>query len=115
MSTPNSAGTSSEVPAGTALTLYDDRQQVVLHTAIELWASASTGVETRRREKRLKNKQKIVRSFFDLVRKNPGKSSGEDGAYFGIVLVQRRSNLLRHHRRARPETGQCDYFGQQYG
>jgi site-specific recombinase XerD len=55
-----------------ALALYDDRQQVVLRTAIELWASASTGVETRRREEQLKNKRKIVQSFFSWVRKNSG-------------------------------------------
>ncbi len=72
MSIPNSADTNSEAPTGTALALYDDRQQVVLHTAIELWASASTGVETRRREEQLKKKQKIVQSFFYWVRKNPG-------------------------------------------
>lgn len=72
MSIPNSTDTNSEAPERAALALYDDRQQVVLHTAIELWASASTGVETRRREEQLKNKQKIVRSFFDWVRKNPG-------------------------------------------
>jgi hypothetical protein len=46
----NAANTNSEAPTGAALTLYDDRQQVVLHTAIELWASSSTGVETRRRK-----------------------------------------------------------------
>ena len=67
MSTPN-----SEAPTGAALTPYDDRQQVVLHTAIELWANASAGVETRRRTEQLKNKQKIIRSFFDWVRKTPG-------------------------------------------
>jgi site-specific recombinase XerD len=72
VSTPNSADTNSETPTGTTLALYDDRQQVVLHTAIELWASASTGVETRRRDEQLKNKQKIVRSFFGWVRKTPG-------------------------------------------
>ncbi len=78
MSIPNSAGTSSEAPAGAALALYDDRQQVVLHTAIELWASASTGVETRRRKEQLKNKQKIIRSFFDWVRKSPGEIEPTD-------------------------------------
>lgn len=72
MSIPKSAGTNSEAPTGAALTLYDDRQQVVLYTAIELWASSSTGVETRRREEQLKNKQKIIQSFFDWVRKTPG-------------------------------------------
>jgi site-specific recombinase XerD len=72
VSTPNSADTNSEAPAGAALALYDDRQRLVLHTAIELWASASTGVETRRRKEQLKNKQKIIRSFFEWVRKNPG-------------------------------------------
>lgn len=78
MSTPNSACTNSEAPAGAALALYDDRQQVVLHTAIELWASASTGVETRRRQEQLKNKQKIIRSFFDWVRKPPGEVEPTD-------------------------------------
>jgi hypothetical protein len=56
VSTLNSAGANSEAPTGTALALHDDRQQVVLHTAIELWATASTGVETRRRKEQLKNK-----------------------------------------------------------
>jgi hypothetical protein len=65
VSTPTSAGKSSESPAETALALYDDRQQVVLHTAIELWAVSSTGVETRRRQEQLKKKQKIILSFFD--------------------------------------------------
>jgi site-specific recombinase XerD len=78
VSTLNSAGTNSEAPAGAALTLYDDRQQVVLHTAIELWASSSTGVETRRRQEQLKNKRKIIRSFFDWVRKTPGEVEPTD-------------------------------------
>ena len=72
MSTPNSADTDSEAHTGTSLALYDDRQQVVLRTAIELWSVASTGVETRRRREQLKNKQKIIQSFFDWVNKNPG-------------------------------------------
>jgi hypothetical protein len=46
----------SEAPMNTALALYGGHQQVVLRTAIELWASASTGVESRRREELLKNK-----------------------------------------------------------
>jgi hypothetical protein len=50
----------------------------MLHTAIELWASASTGVESRRREEQLKNKQKIVRYFFDWVRKNPSEVEPTD-------------------------------------
>ena len=73
MSTPN-----SEAPTGAALTPDDDRQQVVLHTAIELWASASIGVETRRRKEQMKNKQKIVRSFFEWVRKVPGEVEPTD-------------------------------------
>lgn len=72
MSEPNEAGTSSDAPARAALAINDDRQQVVLRTAIELWSVASTGVETRRRKEQLKNKQKIIRSFFDWVRKTPG-------------------------------------------
>ena len=71
MSILRSADTNSEAPAGTALALYDDRQQVVLHTAIELWASASTGIESRRRDELLKSKQKVVQSFFNWVRKHP--------------------------------------------
>jgi len=78
VSTPNSAGANSEVPTDTALALHDDRQQVVLHTAIELWSVASTGVETRRRKEQLKKKQKIVQSFFDWVRKNPGEVEPTD-------------------------------------
>jgi site-specific recombinase XerD len=72
VSIPNSADTNSEAPAGTALAFRDDPQQVVLRTAIELWSSASTGVETRRREEQLLCKRKIVQSFFEWVRKNPG-------------------------------------------
>lgn len=78
MSIPNAASTNSEAPAGAALALYDDRQQVVLRTAVELWSVASTGVETRRRKEQLKNKQKIIRSFFDWVRKNPGEVEPTD-------------------------------------
>jgi site-specific recombinase XerD len=78
VSTRNSAGTRSEASTGAALALYEDRQQVVLHTAIGLWATASTGVETRRRQEQLKNKQKIIRSFFDWVRKTPGKVEPTD-------------------------------------
>ena len=78
MSTPNAANTNSEASAGAALALYDDRQQVVLHTTIELWASASTGVESRRREEQLRNKQKIVRSFFDWISKSPGQVEPPD-------------------------------------
>jgi hypothetical protein len=33
----------------------------------------STGVESRRREEQLKNKQKIVRYFVDWLRENPGE------------------------------------------
>ena len=78
VSTPNSAGTNSEAPAETALAVYDDRQQVVLRTAIELWSVASTRVETRRRKEQLKRKRKIVQSFFDWVRKNPGEVEPTD-------------------------------------
>lgn len=78
MSTPNSAGANSEAPTDAALALYDDRQQVVLRTAIELWSVASTGVETRRRKEQLKNKQKIIQSFFDWVNKNPGEVEPTD-------------------------------------
>jgi hypothetical protein len=78
VSTPIAADTSSEAPTGAALALYDDRQQVVLHTAIELWASASASVESCRREEQLKNKQKIVRYYFDRVRKNPSEVEPTD-------------------------------------
>ncbi len=78
MSTPNAANTNSEASAGAVLALYDDRQQAVLHTTIELWASASTGVESRRREEQLRNKQKIVRSFFDWISKSPGQVEPPD-------------------------------------
>lgn len=78
MSTPNSAGANSEAPTDTTLALHDDRQQVVLHTAIELWSVASTHVETRQRKEQLKKKQKIVQSFFDWVRKNPGEVEPTD-------------------------------------
>lgn len=78
MSTSNAADTNSEAPTGAALALYEDRQQVVLRTAIELWSVASTGVETRRRKEQLKNKQKIIRSFFDWVNKNPGEVEPTD-------------------------------------
>jgi site-specific recombinase XerD len=78
VSTPNAAEANSEAPTGEALALYDDRQQVVLRTAIELWSVASTGVETRRRQEQLKNKQKIIQSFFDWVKKNPGEVEPTD-------------------------------------
>lgn len=92
MSTSNSADTSSEVPMGAALALYNDRQQVVLHTAIELWASASTGVETRRRKEQLKNKQKIIRSFFDWIRKTPMEVEPTDvRAWYGRMEDEGKS------------------------
>jgi hypothetical protein len=56
----------------TALAVYNDHQQVVLRTAIELWSSASTGVESCRRNGVLKNKRKVVQSFFAWIRKSPG-------------------------------------------
>lgn len=72
MGTPAPAKTNSEESVETALTVYDGRQQAVLRSAIELWASASTAVESRRRDEVLRNKRKIVQSFFDWVKKNPG-------------------------------------------
>lgn len=60
MGTPALAKTNSEAPREVALAIYDDRQQAVLRSAIELWADASTGVESRRRNEVLKNKQKMA-------------------------------------------------------
>jgi integrase/recombinase XerC len=52
--------------------------EVVLRTAIELWANASTGVSSRRRSEVLQNKQKIVKAFFDWVKKSPGEVEPTD-------------------------------------
>jgi site-specific recombinase XerD len=71
VSTPASVHGDSEVASvQTALTIADGRQ-TVLCTAIELWASASTGVTSRRRGEVLQNKQKVVQAFFGWVRKSP--------------------------------------------
>ena len=73
MSTPPSIHEDPEVPpVETALAVGDGRR-VVLRTAIELWAAASTGVTSRRRNEVLRNKQKVVASFFDWVKKSPGE------------------------------------------
>ncbi|HKX30792.1 MAG TPA: tyrosine-type recombinase/integrase [Blastocatellia bacterium] len=44
-----------------------------IENAIVLWAEASTRTETRDREERLSDKQKIIRSFLNFVGKHPGE------------------------------------------
>jgi integrase len=61
---------SEATPATTALALGDGRQ-AVLRTAVELWATSSTGVSSRRRGEVLQNKRKVVEAFFDWVKKSP--------------------------------------------
>ena len=55
-----------------ALALGGGRRQVILHTAVGLWAGATTGVSSRRRGEVLQNKQKVVEDFFEWVGKRPG-------------------------------------------
>lgn len=57
----NSEITSAHV----ALVVYDYRLQAVLRSVIELWASALTDGESNRRVEALKNKRKVIQSFFD--------------------------------------------------
>jgi integrase/recombinase XerC len=54
------------------------RREAVLRTAIELWASASTGVSSRRRGEVLQNKQNVVKAFFAWVKKSPGEVEPTD-------------------------------------
>ena len=71
MNAPAPADIDSEAtPATTALALGDGRQ-AVLRTAVELWATSSTGVSSRRRGEVLQNKRKVVEAFFDWVKKSP--------------------------------------------
>ncbi|MGB7924577.1 MAG: tyrosine-type recombinase/integrase [Pyrinomonadaceae bacterium] len=62
-------------------------QEAALLTAIDLWANASTGVSSRRRGEVLQSKQKVVRAFFDWVKKKPGEVEPTD--------VQAWCDLLR--------------------
>jgi site-specific recombinase XerD len=61
----------------TALVSAAASLQVVLHGAVSLWASTTTG-ESERRQDLLRDKQRIVLSFFKYVGKLPGEVEPSD-------------------------------------
>ncbi|MDQ3917387.1 MAG: site-specific integrase [Acidobacteriota bacterium] len=64
-------------PESTALQLRDDDRSVALQGAVSLWASATTG-EGERRQDLLRDKRRIVLSFFRYVGKLPGEVEPAD-------------------------------------
>lgn len=62
----------SNVPPKRMLLTVNDRRAVALRTAIELWASTSTGATTRKRDELLHKKRRAVQNFFDEIAKDPG-------------------------------------------
>src|SRR3954468_17475196 len=69
----------SKIPSvTTALARRSDGRQLVLQTAIELWAAAATGVSSRRRGEVLRNKRAVVEAFFGWVQKSPAEVEPAD-------------------------------------
>lgn len=66
--------TSSE---SSALQLHDAHLYVALQSAVSLWAAATTG-ESERRQDLLRDKQRIVLSFFRRTGKRPGEVESAD-------------------------------------
>lgn len=62
----------SSSPTETALVVHDARD-VALRTAIEVWATSSTGAGVRRRDELVVKKRKVVQSFFSQIGKEPGE------------------------------------------
>ncbi len=67
----------STTSEGTALQLRDDDRSVALQGAVSLWASSTTG-ESERRQDLLRDKRRIVLSFFQYVGKLPGEVEPAD-------------------------------------
>jgi hypothetical protein len=61
----------------TALAIAD-RRDAALHTAVEVWASASTSGTARRRGELMAKKRKAVESFFAAIGKDPGEATPLD-------------------------------------
>lgn len=66
------------LPTQTALVPVSDGREAALRTAIELWASASTGANVRRREELISKKRKTIQNFFGDIRKDPGEVTPSD-------------------------------------
>ncbi len=64
-------------PTETALAVYD-RRDVALRAAIDLWASATTGANTRRRDELVAKKRNAVENFFKELGKEPGEVTPQD-------------------------------------
>ena len=62
-----------------------------IENAIVLWAEASTRTETRERDKRLRDKQQIIRSFLQFVGKHPGEVDLMDVRAWRKYLELKRS------------------------
>lgn len=67
----------STPPDSTALQLRDSDLRVALQGAVSLWAAATTG-EGERRQDLLRDKQRIVLSFFRHAEKLPGEVEPAD-------------------------------------
>lgn len=67
----------AQVIEETALAIAD-RRDAALHTAVEVWASASTSGTTRRRGELMAKKRKVVESFFAAIGKDPGEATPLD-------------------------------------
>jgi site-specific recombinase XerD len=68
----------SKVASVTTALARSDGRQLVLQTAIELWAAAATGVSSRRRGEVLRNKRAVVEAFFGWVQKSPAEVEPAD-------------------------------------
>ena len=58
----------------------DDELQLVVRNAAALWADATTGTVSSRRDDILRDKQKAVADFFAFTRKSPAEVRPEDGS-----------------------------------
>ena len=78
MSSPSTTPARTEPQSLQTALSTTGRHEAVLRSVIELWAAATTGVSSRRRGEVLQNKQNVVKSFFEWVKKSPGEVEPTD-------------------------------------
>lgn len=71
-----------------AVILASNNQQAAIRNAVELWASATTS-EGERRNDLIRDKQQVVRAFFDFIKKHPADVTPLDvRAWLGALKTQ---------------------------
>src|SRR4051794_13109031 len=76
-----------------SLVISDERQEVALQAAIELWTRATTSETSLRRVDLIRDKRKAVSGFFLFIKKLPGEVVAHDVDAWRSELEQRK---LKH-------------------